>query len=259
MSQYAAGRLAAAAAAVAFLTAAVGCGGTLREAEVGGVASIERGMESFNRGDWIDAIADLKAFVEQYPGTDRTDDALFYLGEAHFQLKDYPLASGQYDRLIRDFPASPLHPQALFQLALCDELQAHPAPLDQTETARAISRYKDFLELYPEDARAQEAREHLKSLNDRLAEKRWRNGKLYAQLKHYEAAVYYLRGMITEYPDSRWTGEARLLLADVLIRQGYSEAAAATLRDVEQSTASPDVKSRAQARLRELEGRRSTP
>jgi outer membrane protein assembly factor BamD len=248
-------RIWARAAVVASLAMAAGCGGSLREVAIGGVASFERGKEAFDRGDYIDAIADLKAYVEQFPGTEQTDDALFYLGESYFRVKDYPLASGQFDRLTRDFPASPLQPDALFQLARCDDLQSHSAPLDQTETKRAISRYEAFLELYPDHPKAQDARKRLIALNDRLAEKRWRNGRLYYRLKQYDSAVYYLKGVLEGYPDSPWVGEAGLLLAEILLRQGKPEEATSALRAVERSQAPRAAKKRAQEMRRETEER----
>ena len=252
MIRLAAPRALARAGAVVLLAFAAGCGGSLKESAVGGVASFERAKESFDRSDWMDAIADFKAYVEQFPGTEKTDDALYYLGESYFRMKDYALASGQYDRLIRDFPASPLHPDALFQLARCDDLQGRPAPLDQTETLRAITRYKEFIELYPEHPRAAEARKRLDAMTDRLAEKRFRNARLYYRLKHYDAAEYYLRGVIRDYETSRWASEARLLLAEILVRRARPDEAASVLRDVEASLAPADVKRRAERLLHEI-------
>ncbi len=252
MIRLAARRALARAGVAALLLFAAGCGGSLKEAAVGGVASFDRGKEAFDRGDWMEAIADFKAYVEQFPGTEKTDDALFYLGESYFRMKDYALASGQYDRLIRDFPTSPLHPDALLQLARCDDFQSRPAPLDQAETTRAISRYKEFLELYPEHPRAAEARKRLDAMTDRLAEKRWRNGRLYYRLKQYTAAEYYLRSVIKDYATSAWASESRLLLADVLVHRKQVDEAATVLRAVEESVASADVKRRAEKRLREI-------
>ena len=234
-----------------------GCGGSLKES-VGGVASFERGKEEYDRGDYLAAIEDLKAYVEQYPGTENTDHALFYLGQAYFQTKDYTLAAGQYDRLIRDFPASSLHPDALYMLARCDDLQSRPAPLDQTETTRAIGRYKDFLDLYPESPHAPDAKKRLDALNDRLAEKRWRNGRLYYRLKHDDAAAYYFRAVIQEYPESRWANESRLVLAEVLVRQGSPSEAADTLRAVTAGNGTTDQKRRAEQRLREIDTGKGT-
>ncbi|MGH7681068.1 MAG: outer membrane protein assembly factor BamD [Candidatus Eiseniibacteriota bacterium] len=248
-------RTAAGAAVVACLLGLAGCGGSLKEAAVGGVASYETGKAAFDRGDYIDAIADLKAYVEQFPGTEDTDDALFYLGEAYFRTKDFALASGQYDRVIRDFPQSPLQPDAMYQLARCDDLQARSAALDQTETTRAISRYQSFLQLYPESPKAGDANSRIAMLNDRLAEKRFRNGRLYVRLKQYDAAAHYLRGVMMDFPSSPWAGEAGLLLADVLVKQGKQDEAEAALRAVGESKATPGAKKRAEQRLREIEGR----
>ena len=136
----------------------------------------------------------------------------------------------------------------------CDDFESHPAPLDQTETTRAISRYKEFLELYPEHKRAAEARQRMEALNDRLAEKRWRNGRLYYRLKQYNAAEYYFRSVISGYPKSPWASESQLLLADVLIRRKKPQEAAQVLRAVGESVASADVKRRAEKRLREIKG-----
>lgn len=254
MRRSSAARLLLAAAALATVAATAGCGGSLKESKVGGVASFDRGKAEFDRGDYLAAIEDLKAYVEQFPGTEKTDDALFYLGESYFKTKDYTLAAGQYDRLIRDFPQSSLHPNALYQLARCDDLQSRPASLDQTETTRAISRYKDFLELYPENPHAADARGRVDALNDRLAEKRWRNGRLYYRLKHTEAAGFYFRSVIQDYPQSRWAGESRLMLAEVLVKLGRPTEAADTLREIATGTATVEVKRRAEERLREIEG-----
>ena len=238
------------------MLAAAGCGGTIQESGVSGVASYERGREAFDRKDYVDAIADLKAYVEQYPGTENTDDALFYLGESYFGIKDYALASGQYDRLIRDFPASPYQPDALVQLARCDDLQSHSAPLDQAEALKAISRYKSFLELYPEHPRAELARTRLAVLSDRQAEKRWRNGRLYKRLKSYDSALFYFESVMKEYPDSRWAAESAILASDIHLRRHHWEEAIEVLGRVDQIASAPaGLKKEAQRRLREVQSK----
>jgi len=238
---------------LATILLAAGCGGPLQEVGVGGVASYERGKQAFDREDWVDAVADLKAYVEQYPGTENTDDALFYLGQSYFKIKDYVLAAAQYDRLTRDFPTSPFHPDALYQLARTDDLQSRSAALDQTETLRAITRYRDFLQLYPEHPSAKEARARLEFLNDRLAEKRVRNGKLYIKLKQYDAAMHYLERAISEHPDSRWACDARVYLSEVLVKLGDRKAAAESLRAVAGCPGTAQTKREALRRLQEIE------
>jgi len=252
-----AGRLLAAGlVCAAALTA--GCGGSLKEQKAG-VADYERGKAAFDRSDWFDAIADLKSYVEQYPGTEKTDDALYYLGEAYLRNKDYALASGQFDRLIRDFPQSPYQPDALFLLARCDDLSSRPTLLDQTETLRAIDRYRQFLDAYPEHAKAAEARGRVGALRARLAEKRFRNGRLYAKQHHDAAATFYLEGVLNEYGDTRWAGDAALILAEVYLRQGKREDAIAALRRIPADLATVEVKRKGLERLRSLGDAGPTP
>jgi outer membrane protein assembly factor BamD len=243
-----------------FLLAALasGCGGSLKEQQ-SGVADYERGKAAFDQSNWYDAIADLKTYVEQYPGTEKTDDALYYLGEAYFRNKDFALASGQFDRLIRDFPQSPLQPDALFLLARCDDVSSRPPPLDQTETLRAIDRYRQFLDSYPEHTKASEARERLAALRERLAEKRFRNGRLYAKLHQDAAASFYLEGVLKDYAETRWAGDAALLLAEIYVRQGKRDEAIAALRRIPQDLATAEVRRKGQERLRSLGDAGLTP
>src|SRR5258706_382560 len=91
-----------------------------------------------------------------------------------------------------------------------DDPNGRASGLDQTETTRAISRYKEFIELSPEHARAADAKRRMDALTDRLAEKRWRNGRLYYRLKHYDAAEYYFRSVMERYPTSVWASESQL-------------------------------------------------
>ncbi len=198
----------------------LGCGGSLRESTREGTPDFTAAKAEFDRTDYLDAIPDFKAYIEQYPGTDRTDDALYYLGLSYIHEKDYTLASAQFDRLLRDFPTSSLQADALFEQARCDDLQSHPAPLDQTETERALSRYNQFVDQYPEHPRVGEAKARIRALRDRLAEKLLRSGRLYRKLRKEKAAEYYLRRLLTEYPDSKWVPEATSLLSVVLEKQG---------------------------------------
>ncbi len=198
----------------------LGCGGTLKEGRREGTPDFPGAKAAFDRGDYMDAIPDFKAYIEQFPGTDRTDDALYYLGESYIHERDYALASAQFDRLLRDFPTSPLQADALLDQARCDDLQSHPAALDQTETVRALTRYNQFVDQYPDHARVGEAKGRIRVLRDRLAEKLIRSGRLYTKLRKEKAAEFYLRKLLAEYPDSKWASEATTLLATVLERRG---------------------------------------
>lgn len=230
-----------------------GCGGTLQE-RTGGIADYERGKKAYDETNWADAALDLKAYVEAYPGTERTDDALYYLGDAYFHMRDYALASGQFDRLLRDFPSSIYEADARFYLARCDDLQSHGAMLDQTETERAITRYREFLGAHPDHPRAAEATARIAALRDRLAEKRFKGGRLYTRLREYDAAERYFRGIIADYPESRWAADAALLLTETLVKRGRRQEALETVRSVPAGLARPETQRKLDEQRRLLEG-----
>ena len=238
---------------VALLLMGAGCGGSLREERRQGSANFQAAKASYDHGNYMDAIPDFKAYVEQFPGTDRTDDALYYLGLSYIHEKDYALASAQFDRLLRDFPTSPLQADALLELARCDDLQSHPASLDQTETTRALTRYNQFVDQYPDHPRAGEAKVRIQALRDRLAEKLLRSGRLYFKLRRDLAAEFYLKRLLTEYADSRWAGEATLLLSSVLERQGRKPEAVELLKKVPPASSDKELKRKAVERLRGLQ------
>ena len=230
----------------------LGCGGTLKEGRREGTPDFQGAKTAFDRGNHLDAIPDFKAYIEQFPGTDRTDDALYYLGKSYIHERDYALASAQFDRLLRDFPTSPLQADALIDLARCDDLQSHPAALDQTETQRALTRYNQFVDQYPDHARVGEAKARIKALRDRLAEKLLRSGRLYTKLRRERAAEFYLRKVLADYPDSKWASEATHLLASAAERQGRKHEALEAPRKGE--PAPPDtLKSKADDRPRGLQ------
>jgi outer membrane protein assembly factor BamD len=232
-----------------------GCGASIKEMP-GGIADFERGKRSYDEENWLDASLDLKAFVEAYPGSERTDDALYFLGDAYFHMKDYALASGQFDRLLRDFPASVHEADASFLLARCDDLQSHPAKLDQTETERAITRYQAFLEAHPDHPRAPEAQERLKSLRSKLAEKRFLNGKLYKKLKHIDAAERYFKGIMQDFSDTRWAADAALALAEMFVEQGFPPGESIDiLKSIPPGLAIPETQHKIDVQLRSLEAR----
>lgn len=234
-----------------------GCGAASLSEKRGGAANFESGKEAFDRKDYVEASQDFKAYVEQYPGTDKTDDALYYLGVSYMKTKEYALGSSQFDRLTRDFPQSEYQPDAMFYLARCDDLESRPAPLDQTETQRAIDRYKAFLDLYPENSHAKEAWGRMNALTDRQAEKRFRNGRLYLKLKQRSAAAIYFRGVLADFPESRWAGDSAVELAEILVKEGKSDEAVEVLRKIP-NAATGDAKGHAKDLLKDL-GAASTP
>src|SRR2546425_9955238 len=67
-------------ALILVVSAAAGCGGSLKEQRREGGANFGAAKALVDRGNYLDAIPGFKAYIEQYPRTERTEDPPLYLG-----------------------------------------------------------------------------------------------------------------------------------------------------------------------------------
>jgi hypothetical protein len=78
--------------------------------------------------------------------------------------------------------------------------QTRPAPYDQEMTRRSIAQFERFLTLFPDHPNAAEIKQYRLTARDRLAEKAFRNGRLYLKLHHWDPARYYFALVRSDYP-----------------------------------------------------------
>ena len=183
------------------------------------------GMQRVEREDWLDALDAFRAITLSHSGSDIVDDALYYQGEAHIKLKEYPLAVIVFRRLIADFPQSPYSDESLYKLAYATFLQSNPPHLTQDKTFEAIRELQFFLEEYPDSEWSAEVHELLQECFDKVAEKDYRIGNLYFKMKDWEAARLYYGELLEMYPMSNWASRAQYEIAESFAREGkYREA-----------------------------------
>jgi TolA-binding protein len=121
--------------------------------------------EHFDNENYLNAIDVLNVFTLNYSGSTLIDSAQFLLGECHFALKEYILAESEYNRLIQNFPQSPLVDDAFLKVILCNAYLSPGYKLDQKYTEKTLASATDFIEDYP----STDAAVHLKA-----AESGWR-------------------------------------------------------------------------------------
>jgi len=83
--------------------------------------TLQAGIESYNIGDYNGAIEKFKKFVDQYPASDSTPEALFFLGESYYRMKEYQQAITNYKKVDNNFSLYPRAGEALFKAGKCLE------------------------------------------------------------------------------------------------------------------------------------------
>ena len=186
----------------------------------------EAGKVAFEHKSFIDAQKHLKKFLDLHPGHAVADSAQLLLGLSQFRLRAYAESAVEFSILTKEYPRSELRDDAACNECLAYAAQMRPPQLDPTLAQRARTCFNEFLIAYPTSPQTETARAKLQEIADRLAEKEYRLGVMFANMKHYEAALVYLGEVVTQYPTSRWMCDSLLWKGRCLEKLGRGPEAA---------------------------------
>jgi outer membrane protein assembly factor BamD (BamD/ComL family) len=108
----------------------------------------EVAKEYFEREKYLDAIDLLTLFTLNFSGSTLIDSAQYLMAESHFVLQEYILAEAEYERLVQNFPQSPLVDDAWLKIILCNFYMAPRFDLDQKYTDKTVDAIRDFQDMY---------------------------------------------------------------------------------------------------------------
>ncbi len=112
--------------------------------------------ETFYKGDLVGARKKFEAFLRQYPNTELSDNAQFWIGETYYLKKDYERAILEYEKAIVKYPEGDKIPAALFKQAL--------AFLELGDKTNARTLLRRVIEKYPRSDQAEMARKRLEAI-----------------------------------------------------------------------------------------------
>lgn len=121
-------------------------------------AAYQRNFDLLKQGRFSEAIAGFKGFMKKYPDSPLAPNALFWTGEAHYQMGDFTTALADFRNVLKQYPKSGKIPDATLKVGYCQyELQ-------QWKTARQT--LNDVIAKYPDSSAAQLARQRLQRMQD---------------------------------------------------------------------------------------------
>jgi tol-pal system protein YbgF len=112
--------------------------------------------ETFYKGDLEGARRKFEAFLKQYPNTELSGNAQFWIGEIYYQKKDFEKAILEYEKAITKYPESGKIPAALFKQAL--------AFLELGGKTDARGLLRKVIERYPHSDQAEMAKKKLEAI-----------------------------------------------------------------------------------------------
>lgn len=154
------------------------------------------------------AVEILIKVVENAPYGRYADLAQYKLGEAYKKQEFYEEAVLAYQKLIDDYPDSPLVEDAKYQIAISTYHVSRDPYYDQEFTDRAIEEYQALIEKTSDIELHQEARATLNRLREKKAKSAFETAKFYEKTGHYKSAIIYYKEVLEDYSDTSVAVEA---------------------------------------------------
>lgn len=140
--------------------------------------------------------------VDHAPYGEYGDRAQLRLGECFIRQRRFEEANRAFQKVVDDYPNSPLVKEAKFKVAFCAKQLSLKPSYDQSATDEAITWYENFIAAHPESDLIPEARQSLKQLHTIKAQGLMEVARFYEVKRKPAAAAVYYREILAKYPDT---------------------------------------------------------
>jgi tol-pal system protein YbgF len=108
-------------------------------------------------GNYQGAIVAFQNFIKQYPKSNLAPRAQYWIGDSYFNLRDFKLAIGSQQALLKTYPDSPTVPDALLNIA--------SSQIEMGETLNGRKTLEDLVARFPVSEAAEKAKRRIAALN----------------------------------------------------------------------------------------------
>lgn len=113
-------------------------------------------FDQLRNGNYDAAIGAFKGFLQQNPESSFSDNAWYWLGEAHYVKRNYDASLESFQTVVNRFRASDKVPGSLYKIGVIQD--------ERGETDNAYGTFKRVLDQYPDSSTAELARKRLQEL-----------------------------------------------------------------------------------------------
>lgn len=119
-------------------------------------SAYKEAYDLFRNGEYAGAIAQFEGFLENYPQSNLAPGAAYWIGNAHYALRDYQLAINAQRRLIAKYPDSNKVPDAFLNMAT--------SQLEMGDSKTSKQTLETLLAKYPDSEAAKKAKQRLANI-----------------------------------------------------------------------------------------------
>lgn len=195
----------------------------------------EAAQKSLKYGNFENAAKHLEALESHYPVGAYTEQAQLDIVYARYKHLDYPGAVAAAERFIRLHPLNPQVDYAYYLRALANYeadkdaflrfIPLNTAHRDLSNSLLAFDNFREMVSRFPNSAFATDARQHMISIRNQLAESEMHTARFYLKRKTYVSALNRARWVLENYPQTPQTPEALAMVTYCYQKLGISDLA----------------------------------
>ena len=179
-----------------------GCSSTHPDESLSLAEHLKIGMDYLDEEKYVKAQDEFKFVLSRGTGTDYGDDAQFFLAESYFLNNQFILSIKEYENLTRKMAFSPFFEKSRFRICEAYRIESPDYYNDQSYTEKALERYQEFLDDFPESEHGQNVTESMSILRNKLAKKLYETGVLYLKMDEFEPARMSFNSVLDQYYDT---------------------------------------------------------
>ena len=178
-----------------------GTGKDLKKIEGDPEALYRQGLTRFNKRDYHDALKKFEELKSSFPDSPPyTVWAELKVGDCHFLKEEYVEAIAAYEEFKKIHPSHEEIPYVQFQIAMSYFNQMHSLDRDQTPTKKALSSFEYLIASYSPSLFTEKAKEKVAVCKKRLADHEFYIGNFYYKHGRFEAAAPRFEGLLEKFP-----------------------------------------------------------
>ena len=211
----------------------------------------DRAVEDVKHGRQEVGRLNMQTLINTYPDSEYLAKAKLAIADSYYKeggTSNLALAISGYKDFEVFFPFLPEATYAQMQVAMAHYRQMEKPDRDRTHAIAAEEEFQIFLEKYPNDPLAPQARQHLREVQEVLAEGDYRIGYYYYLKGDKRAAATRLLTVTSRYPLYSRSDRALWMMGDIFEKSEHKEVAtkyyARIVKDYPLSSIAPDAKSK---------------
>lgn len=166
------------------------------------------GMDAYKSKNYKEAIKAFEHLKDWYPFSKYAMLAELKIADANYKLENYEEAVYAYHNFENLHPRNEAIPYVIYQTGMCYFKQIDTVDRDQAPAHKAIKIFRRLTNRFPGNVYAIRAQPHISRCLKSIAGHEVYVGKFYYKAKHYRAALYRFKNVLTNFPDVGYHNEA---------------------------------------------------